>query len=208
MTEKRNGRPPKYTEAQVLEGIEIVERSGDTPTGDTVKKAMCTQLDVTSGINAQSLDREVQRLLEEREQQRRDKLIAALPAETRDTVQQIGTLVEAAVLGHLGEQYGSLTTISGRKLAELKVDLGNQREQIRELLTKVDRKDAEIASVEEENNALKQRLAAKIIEASTHKARISELERDEDFRAKMIAILQETLGQHTDPVPQAPVLPT
>lgn len=44
MTEKKTGRPPKYTEAQVLEGINIVERNGDTPTGETVKKAMCELL--------------------------------------------------------------------------------------------------------------------------------------------------------------------
>lgn len=70
MTEKRTGRPPKYTEAQVLKGIELVEQTGDSPTGDTVKKAMCSQLGVASGINAQPLDKEVERVLEEREHQR------------------------------------------------------------------------------------------------------------------------------------------
>jgi hypothetical protein len=36
MTEKRTGRPPKYTEAEVLKGIAFVERAGGVPTGDTV----------------------------------------------------------------------------------------------------------------------------------------------------------------------------
>ena len=70
MTEKRTGRPPKYTEAQVLKGIELVEQTGDSPTGDTVKKAMFSQLGVASGSNAQPLDKEVERVLEEREHQR------------------------------------------------------------------------------------------------------------------------------------------
>ncbi|KUF11347.1 hypothetical protein [Pseudoponticoccus marisrubri] len=196
MTEKRAGRPPKYTEAQVLAGIEIVERNGETPTGDTVKRAMCTQLDVAGGINAQSLDKEVQRLLEQREQQRRENLIGALPADARDAVKEIGALVEAAVLGHLGEQYGSLTVLSGKMVAELKTDLGNQREQIRELLNRIDSKDAEIADLEGKNHDLKQRLDARDTEVATLKARLSELERDEDFRARMIEVMKETLRYH------------
>ncbi|WP_323768542.1 hypothetical protein [Antarctobacter sp.] len=196
MTEKRSGRPPKYTEAQVLEGIEIVERGGAIPTGDTVKKAMCIHLDVAGGINAQSLDKEVQRLLKQREQQRRENLIGALPADARDAVKEIGALVESAVLGHLGEQFGSLKMLSGKKIAELKTDLGNQREQIRELLTRIDGKDAEIADLEGKNHDLKQRLDARNTEVAALKARLSELERDEDFRARMIEVMKETLGHH------------
>lgn len=122
MTEKKNGRPTKYTEAQVIKGIQIVERSGGSPTGDTVKKAMCDQLGVAGGINAQSLDKEVHRLLEEHERQYRDQLIAALPSATLGAAKKIGSVVEAAVLDHMGEQHGKLRSLNGRKMAEMDVD--------------------------------------------------------------------------------------
>ncbi len=89
MSETKIGRPPKYTEAQVLKGIDLVEQAGDPPTGDTVKKIMCAQLGVPGGINAQSLDKEVQRLLEERDRDRRDRLVAALPPATKAAAKEI-----------------------------------------------------------------------------------------------------------------------
>ncbi|MDF1708389.1 MAG: hypothetical protein P1U72_09860 [Paracoccaceae bacterium] len=152
MTEKKTGRPQKYTEAQVIEGIEIAERNGDIPSGDSVKKAMCEELGVAGGINAQSLDKEVHRLLEERVRQRRSRLIAALPSATLEAVKEVGALVEAAMLNHMGEEHNKLRAINGKKLTEINVDLANQREQIRRLLSRIDAKDAEIADLEGERD--------------------------------------------------------
>lgn len=194
MTEKRTGRPPKYTEAQVLKGIELVEQTGGIPTGDTVKKAMCTQLGVAGGINAQSLDKEVERLLDEREHQRREQLIAALPTATRGAAKEIGSLVEAAVLDHMGEQHDGLRTLTGKKVAELNIDLCNQREQIRGLLSRIDTKDTEIAGLEEERHDLNARLELATAEIDSLKERIVGLEREEDFQTRMLAMVKETLG--------------
>ncbi|MFG6560283.1 hypothetical protein [Sulfitobacter sp. 1A15299] len=144
MTEKRTGRPPKYTEAQVLKGIELVEQTSGAPTGDTVKKAMCGQLGVAVGINAQSLDNEVKRLLEERERQRRERLIAALPDGSRAAVNEIGAAVEAAVLVHLGQELEGLRTTAAATVAAQNVDLANQRAQIRDLLSEIDHLAAEL----------------------------------------------------------------
>lgn len=199
MTEKKTGRPPKYTEAQVVKGIEIVELSGDAPTGDTVKMAMCTHLAVAGGINAQSLDKEVHRLLDERERQRRNRLIAALPSATHGAAKEIGSLVEAAVLDHMGEQHNKLRTLNGKKLAELNVDLGNQREQIRGLLSRIDTSDAEIAELETEKYDLHGRLVLASAEIDSLKERVADLERAEDFQAKMLAVVKETLGKSTTP---------
>ena len=152
MTEKKTGRPPKYTEAQVIAGIEIAERNGDIPSGDSVKKAMCEELGVAGGINAQSLDKEVHRLLEERVRQRRNRLIAALPSATLEAAKEVGVLVEAAMLNHMGEEHNKLRAINGKKLTEINVDLANQREQIRRLLSRIDAKDAEIADLEGERD--------------------------------------------------------
>lgn len=196
MTEKKTGRPPKYTEAQVIEGIEIAERNGDIPSGDSVKKAMCEELGVAGGINAQSLDKEVHRLLEERVRQRRSRLIAALPSATLEAAKEVGALVEAAMLNHMGEEHNKLRAINGKKLTEINVDLANQREQIRGLLSRIDTKDAEIADLEGERDDLKRRLELAIAEIVALKERLAGIEQEEDFRLRMVAIVKETLGQH------------
>lgn len=194
MTNNKTGRPPKYSEEQVITGIEIVEHIGEAPTGDTVKRAMCTELGVADGINAQSLDKEVQRLLEERKRQRRDRLIAALPATTLGAAKEIGLLVEAAVLGHMGEQHDELRSLASKKLAVLNIDLGNQRVQIRELLCRIDTKDGEIAELEREKHDLNGRLDLASAEIQSLKERIVGLEREDDFRTSMLAMMRETLG--------------
>lgn len=196
MTEKKTGRPPKYTEAQVIQGIEIAERNGDIPSGDSVKKAMCEELGVAGGINAQSLDKEVHRLLEERVQQRRNRLIAALPSATLEAAKEVGALVEAAMLNHMGEEHNKLRAINGKKLTEINVDLANQREQIRGLLSRIDTKDTEIADLEWERDGLKGRLELAVAEIGTLKERLAGIEQEEDFRLRMVAIVKETLGQH------------
>lgn len=195
MTEKRTGRPPKYTEAQVLKGIEIVERRGGVPTGDTVKNAMCSQLGVAGGINAQSLDKEVERLLDEREHQRGERLIAALPDESRATVKKVGAMVETAVLLHLGQELEGLRTIAGERVAAQNVDLGNQRAQIRDLLSKIDHLAAEIADLGHAKREGEERLTKAQAENAALKARIADLEKEQDFRSQMLALMKETLGQ-------------
>ncbi|MCO8146389.1 hypothetical protein NHN26_14265 [Rhodovulum tesquicola] len=79
MTDKpREGRPPKYTEAQVSRAIEIVEAAGDEPDGNTVKAVLCQEFGVSRGINAQSLAEEVKRQLAERVREEREALVASL----------------------------------------------------------------------------------------------------------------------------------
>lgn len=195
MTEKKMGRPPKYTEEQVIEGIEIVERAGEVPTGDAVKKVMCEQLGVAAGINAQSLDKEVQRLRDERERQRRDQRIAALPAETLGAANEIGTLVERAVLGHLGDQYETLRMVANKKVHESNIDLCNQRAQISDLLSKLEGKESYIAELESEKHDLKEQLKLATSEIETLKKLVAGNEWEEDFRSRILEMMKETLGQ-------------
>ncbi len=195
MAEKKTGRPPKYTEDQVIEGIEIVERDGEKPSGDTVKTAMCAQLGVPEGINAQCLDKEVQRLVEKRDRRRRERLIAALTGESLAAVKEIGAMVETAVLFHLGQELEGLRTMAGQKVAAQDVDLGNQRAQIRDLLSKIDHMSAEIADLDHEKVEGEERLAKASAENAALKARVAELEKEQDFRSQMLALMKETLGQ-------------
>ena len=164
MTNKKTGRPPKYSEEQMIEGIKIVQREGGFPTGDTVKKAMCDELGVPGGINAVCLDREVERIVKELERQRLNLLISALPSETLGAAKEIGLLVEAAILDHMGEQQDKLRILAGKKLAEQEVDLGNQRQQIRDLLSRIDRKDVELAELEGSKHKVEVRLELAVTE--------------------------------------------
>ncbi|MCA0940710.1 hypothetical protein LCM28_12575 [Salipiger pacificus] len=191
MAEKKTGRPPKYNEAQVMNGIELVERDGDVPTGDTVKKVMCAQMGVAAGINAQSLDKEVERLLAERDRTRRDRRIAALPGTSSDAAKKIGEMVSAAVLDHLSIEHENLRGIAGKKLADMTADLTMQREQIRSLLARIEAKDEEIAELEEQNASLNGRLELAATEIVTLKETISAFGREDDIRTQMLALMKD-----------------
>jgi HAMP domain-containing protein len=197
MTKNKNGRPPSYSEEQIIEGIEIVKRKGALPTGESVKKAMCDELGVAPGINALCLDKEVQRLVEELQRQRRNQLIGALPSESLSAAKDIGSLVASAVLDHMGEQHEKLVALAGRKLAEQNVDLGNQREQIRNLLSRLDRKDAEISELEMAKHKLQDRLDLAATEVGSLKKRVAELEDENDFETRMLAIIKN-MGKSTN----------
>lgn len=195
MTDIKTGRPPKYSEAQVLMGVELVEQRGGTPTGDTVKKVMCAELGVSGGINAQSLDAEVQRLLEERDRQRRERLVAALPASTRSAATKIGAHLGAMVLEHLAAEHDGLRAMTGKKIVELTEDLGVQRAQIRRLLTQVEEKDGALAELEAQKHALEERLATAETEVAALNDRISGMEKQDDLRAQVLDIMKETFLQ-------------
>lgn len=198
MTQNKTGRPTKYTEAQVTKGIEIVERSGGIPNGDSVKKAMCRELGVAGGINAQSLDREVQRLIAEREHQRRHSLVSALPKASKIAASRIVETVEKALLDHMGEEYDLLRSAAGKKMLLLNTDLSTQRAQIHALTEKISEKDAEIAGLEDANLDLQQQLLTANDQIELLKQDIIRGDKEEEFRAKLLVVMKETLKQVPD----------
>jgi hypothetical protein len=195
MSEVKMGRPAKYTEAQVLEGIQRVKEIGNIPSGETVKKIMVAELNVPGGINAQSLDGEVHRLLAEEERQRREKLVAALPASSRSAAMAIGAQLGSLVLEHMAGEYDGLRVQAGKRIVDLTSDLSTQRAQIRTQLTQLGSKDGTIATLEQEKHELEQRLAGSVSEVSALKERIFHLEKQNDFGAEMVRLVTETLTQ-------------
>ena len=165
------------------------------PTGETVKKAMCARLGVRESINAQSLDKEVQRLVEGRDRQRRERLIAALPDESREAVREIGAMVETAMPLHIGQEFEGLRAMAFQKVAAQEVDLGTQRAQIRDLLSKVDRMAAEIADLDHAKLEVEDLLAKTSSENAALKARVADLQKEQDFRTQMLALMEDTLQQ-------------
>ena len=198
MTEKKTGRPPKYTEAQVLEGIKIVEKNGDAVTGEAVKKAMCVHLDVPPGINALSLEKEVHRLLEERERQQSARLIGALPETSRNAVREISQAVESAILLHLGREHDELCRVNEQKVTQKDMDLASQRAQIRDLLMKLDDLADEVASLEDEKRILNDQLNAAKEQNAALKTRTTELEKKENFKEEMLTFMKDALAPTTE----------
>jgi BMFP domain-containing protein YqiC len=159
---------------------------------------MCSQLGVAGGINTQSLNKEIERRLDEREHQRREQLIAALPNESRAAVKEIGSMVETAVILHLGQELECLRTIAGERAAAQNVDLGKQRAHIRDLLSKIDHLEAEIADLGRSKCEREERLTRAQAENAALKSRISDLEKEQDFRSQMLAVMKETLEQKAE----------
>lgn len=80
-------------------------------------------------------------------------------------------------------------------MAAQNVDLGNQRAQIRDLLSKIDHLAAEIADLGHAKLEGEERLTVAQAENAALKARITDLEKEQDFRSQMLALMKETLGQ-------------
>jgi hypothetical protein len=191
MTEKKSGRPPRYSEAQVLKGIEIVEQAGEIPTGDTVKRAMCAHLAVPGGINAQSLDKEVQRLMEERSRERLEHLVAKLPPTSRMAAKEVAARFEKDLLRHFAEEHEALCAAASEKNDQLEETLSLMRRHARDDRVAIEEKDAQIADLEERKHALEERLDASLQEITSLKNRISVLEAEQDMRAQMLALMKE-----------------
>ena len=85
--------------------------------------------------------------------------------------------------------------MAGQKVAAQDVDLGNRRAQIRDLLLKIDHMAAEIADLDHAKLEGEERLAKANAEYTALKARVADLEKEQDFRSQMLALMKETLGQ-------------
>ena len=159
---------------------------------------MCSQLGVAGGINAQSLEKEVQRLIAEREHQRRHSLVSALPKTSKIAARRIGETVEKALLDHMGEEYDLLRSAAGKKIVQLNTDLSTQRAQIHTLTEKISEKDAEIAGLEDANLELEQQLLTANAQVELLKQDIIRGDKEEEFRAKLLVVMKETLKQGPD----------
>lgn len=196
MTEiKRNGRPPHYNDAQVIEGIDLVEKDGDHATGEKVKVALVEKLGLPRGINAQSLDKEVARLLEERDRARMEVLVAALPSTSKNAVGGFADRVATSIIELLATDYEKLRSAAGKKLTEMNADLKSHRVQIRQLEDRLERKDASLADSEAHTQQLEQQLQAALAQIAELNNRVATQQNEEDFRGKMLAVMREAMAE-------------
>ena len=91
------------------------------------------------------------------------------------------------------EQQSSLRALAGKKAASLSIDLENQREQILETVSRIERKDEEISDLETKRDNLQEHLDLANTEVRSPKERIAVFKREEDFGTRMLAIMKGTL---------------
>lgn len=191
----REGRPPKYTEDQVAEAIEIAEATGDAPDGNTVKAVLCQEFGVSKGINAQSLGEEVKRQLAERDRKEHEALVASLSPEARVAAMKVGKDVENRFLECLGQQAKAIRSEVDGILAAKEEDCAALRTTIRDLREEVAEKSARGDRLAEEKAVLEERLEEAGQTIANLEAEIAARARDEAFKAELIAMLKDTLAQ-------------
>lgn len=195
MAEKnKGGRPSNYTETQLDKAITIVLARGEVPGGDTVKTVLCEQLGVSSGINAQSLDAQVQRLVAHREKERTDGQIARLPAEAKHAAINTGKLTERAILVALAAQNEALQTIANETVAAKEMDNAALRRKLCDLKQEQSAKEARIAELERDNEALSNEKSAACKRNAILEAQIAQQRNADETMAKIVAMINEAIA--------------
>lgn len=115
-TTKREGRPPSYTQHQITQAIIILEAKGLTPTAPLIKAVLVEDLGVSPGLNVQSLERELVRVLAEREEERERVAIAALPESVRAVARAQAQSVERGLLVAATRVHQDLCRDAGREV--------------------------------------------------------------------------------------------
>ena len=193
MTARKNGRPASYTDEDIIACIEILEKEGRPVTGDSVKKVMCERLGRSPGINAQSLAKEVERVLEECEIERNAKLIANLTEDSKLSAIAIGQRITKDVTLQLALEFKKLQGTTEKHLIEKDEDLRVQRDQIRGLSTRIEEKDEEIANLERANADLSEQLALVSAETAALRAQVDKLKGEEEFERRVESTIAAAL---------------
>lgn len=201
MTERKNGRPPKYTEEQVLHGIKLVQEQGLEPNGDTVKRAMVDKLGVTGGINAQSLDQAVRRLLTEQVALENAKRLSALPSCARQASEVLLEELGNGVMLFLAKELEGLKSAANRRVADLQADLRNQRNRISELEDRLAAKDTEIAGLEDAIETERHLNSESALQCAKQQAQIQELEAHADLEKTMRALFTAAVAEASGGTP-------
>lgn len=191
---KKQGRPPKYSDQQVLMAIDMVEAEGSVPNGDSVKAKLCGNLGISHGINAQSLEDEVRRQLELRQEKRDEALIAMLPASAKTAALKLGKQFEVGLVKFLATEFDGLRSNAAEKLREKDADLRIHRDRDRENAKRLGEKEERIAALERDVHDLSSQVADRENEIVDLKDQIQGFKREEEFEAKMLKIMKQRFG--------------
>lgn len=148
MTSKRvGGRPPAYSETQLIDAIDALEAGGAVPTAGLVKEFFINQFGLSTGINEQSLGAAVDEMLARRERQQRAALIASLSPQARQVGAEFARGASETFLVAMAREMATLRKASDAQLAEVDEDSKRQRGVIRALHEENHAKDTENAEL-------------------------------------------------------------
>lgn len=195
---KQGGRPPSYSPEQLAQAVDILEAKapGQRPSAKAVKDELCDNWEISPGLNLQSLDRELERFLRERDIRRERDLVEALPAAVQSAGADAGKVVEREILAALGKGYAHLKSEAGRDVLALEKDKAQLHRRIEQLET-------EAADTAEDISRLNDAVARKDLELDECKqaldlarVKIRELESAAGAETRILAELSKLLGDN------------
>lgn len=205
MTRKnKTGRPSSYDHEDLARAVCIVEAKGETPTASAVKTVLCGELEISAGINGQSLEKQLERFLTERGERQLREQIAVLPDEVKAGARETAELVERAILSAQAPLFTRMREEAEKDLeAEKKARhaLARQNDELLEAATKATEENTRLRNELRDLGGERDRAAAELEDA---KRRIAELERVGDLRVELERMIRETFGKIGEESP-APV---
>lgn len=204
MAKARIGRPPHYTDSQVLAAVASIETIGGMPTGEAVKKVLIEEHDVSDGINAQSLADRVSALVEARDRDRRTERLMALPPEARQGAKALAVEMERRALDCMADAYDGMRTTAAEVAVARDADLRIVRQHVAGLEAAAVEHASERTTSEAETARLTDALEATTALLNTAQGTVAALEaeiavlrRDQLGRDGMLALLREALEEKT-----------
>lgn len=194
MTSKKRGRPSAYSPDQVRKAVDFLEDEGEEISAASVADVLHRLYEIPTTIKAQSLQAEIDRQLEIRERERTAALTAALPAETRTAIQEIGQDMARSLTAHVARQYGGLRAAAAARIVEMDEDIRSHRDRIRELERQIETRDSRIADLELDCEAKEARHIACEAEIADLVAQNARLRMTIDLQADLRHLVHEALG--------------
>lgn len=120
----QGGRPKSYKPEQLSQAVEILEAKAPdrTPGAREVKDELIATFDISPGLNLQSLQRDLERFLADREIRRERELVDALPDQVRSAGVGVAKTVEKEVLVAMGHGYADLRAAAAQDVEALEKD--------------------------------------------------------------------------------------
>lgn len=198
----KGGRPPKYTEEQVRLSIELAEARGLEPSADAVKSIMCSNFEVSSGINAQSLAGEIRRILVAREAEEARVLMEKLPTAAKYAAATIGTQVQQSLVEFMAREFDGLRKEARQRELEREEDLRIAHARMADLESDLAESNGLREAAEDEAESLRAQAEANAAVIGEMKRQISEQGSLEDLLTKLVAQMN-TRASESAPRPAA-----
>ena len=196
MTEekKNGGRPAHYNAEQVRKAVDMLCDGGtplDQITGATVKPVLCREFHVSPGINAQSLDKPVHLVLQERAEEERAALLKSVPESAAPVVDALVGQVKDEVMLVIARQSRDIAADAARECDELRRDKTNAHWRIEELEEELRTQQQQLGELEKQRDAARTDAEAVRAELAEVRAALTKAEQENQPFDRLSAALED-----------------